>query len=246
MTIRDIRFKEVNFKVYLHTDAHQTFWNNYSMGKWEETTLNFLLENKRDGYFLDIGSWIGPVSLLMSNFYEKVISVDLDPEANRIFSENVRLNNIQNIEHYCHGLGDLEKQIEIDADDLGSSTTNIFNANSSKKIKVLIKKFSDFITNIPDHEKINFIKIDCEGAEYTFLGQLYDYLSNRQLVAIISYHPWVIRKPRYYFIKLYHWIRQLKFKRYYFRKDGTILTMKPFSPLFALYDRFPMADVIES
>jgi FkbM family methyltransferase len=243
---RIAKYRQSEFLVEPNNALESEFWEKFTNEKWEKTTLDFLLGNLRAGHFLDIGSWIGPVSLLMSRHYQKVIAVDFDYVANKSFTNNISLNKIENIQHYSIGLGDEEKTVEIDGDNLGQSTTNVFSKHSVNKIKIKLTTFKKFIHGLPEKELINFIKIDCEGAEYLFLDEVYEYMKNRKLMVTISYHPWVISKPRYYFVKFHHWLRQLQFKRYYFTKEGTIIVKAPWSPLISLYDRFPMADAIES
>jgi FkbM family methyltransferase len=243
---KTVKYRELEFLVECNSELEQAFWEKFTNEGWEKTNLDFLLDHVRGGYFLDIGSWIGPISLLMSRRYQKVIAVDFDIVANRSFSKNISLNNITNIEHYSFGLGEEEKELEVDADELGQSTTNLFSKIAKNKVKVNLKTFTGFVQSLPSQDQINFIKIDCEGAEYLFLVQVYEYMKSKKIFVMISYHPWVVSKPRYYFVKLHHWFRQLWFRRYYFTKDGTVIVKDPGSPLFFLYDRFPMADVIES
>ncbi len=70
-----------SFQVYVNNNDEDSFWKNYRTGEWEPETLDFILSHVKYGWFLDIGSWIGPVSLLMAGKYAKVISVDFDPLA---------------------------------------------------------------------------------------------------------------------------------------------------------------------
>lgn len=247
MTKKRIRKGKTEFIVDLGSIEEEKFWTSYENDDWETQALKFLQGNIQGGYFLDIGSWIGPVTLLMAKHYEKVIAVDLDPVANERFAINVGLNNLKNIDHYNIGLGHKTEEIEINADKLGSSLTSIFESTSSNKIKVKIVRFVEFISKLPNHEKIKFIKIDCEGAEYTFLSQVYKYIHGKNILVIISYHPWVLKKSKYYFSKLYHWLKQLTFKRYYFNKDDSILVKQSYQPLFFKGgEKFPMADIIQS
>jgi hypothetical protein len=139
--------------------------------------------------------------------------------------------------------------MQIDATHLGESTTSLFSEipkSDGNKLSVRVTRFPTFIKSIQNFEKISFIKIDCEGAEYLFLGDVYQFIRGRKIIVHISYHPWVVAKPKYYFTKLFHWIKQLKYKRYYFTKSGMLIIKQPYSPLFSLGDRFPMADFIES
>jgi len=243
---RKVTYRSVTFWVESASAFEEEFWEYYSANKWEPGNLDFMLDHVRRGIFLDIGAWIGPVSLLMSSFYEKVIAVDFDPVSNRTLQNNIALNNITNIEQHAIGVADKEMDIEIDAANLGKSTTNLFSKTSAEKIRVRTMQFRTFIRTIQDAEKISIIKIDCEGAEYLFLKEVYQFIRGRKIIVHISYHPWVLKKPNYYLAKLFHWARQLQFRRYYFTGTGDLLVREPYAPLFFLKDRFPLADFIES
>lgn len=243
---KKVKYKSEEFWVEPKSALEEKFWEDYSTNQWEGNNLEFMYSHIRGGLFLDIGAWIGPVSLLMSRFYDRVIAVDFDPVSNETFKNNIALNSITNIEHHEVGLADKETEMYIDAGSLGESTTSLFSKTNGKKLTVKVVRFNTFIKAINNFEKISFIKIDCEGAEYLFLKDVYAFIKKRKIIVHISYHPWVLKKPTYYFTKLFHWIKQLRFKRYYFSPNGSLIIKKPYSPLFSLTDRFPMADFIES
>lgn len=246
---KKVKYKSVKFWVEPSSVFEEKFWEDYSANKWESNNLDFMIDHARGGYFLDIGAWIGPVSLLMSRYYEKIHAVDFDPVSNKVFRNNITLNNITNIEHHPIGIADKEGEMQIDATNLGVSTTNLFSEipkADESKLTVKVMRFPTFIESIKNFEKISFIKIDCEGAEYLFLEDVYQFIRGKKITVHISYHPWVVKKPKYYFTKVFHWIKQLTFRRYYIAKNGALIIKQPYSPLFSLGDRFPMADFIES
>jgi FkbM family methyltransferase len=246
MSIRTISIEGQRFDVEAFSGKEEHFWNAYESGEWERTALKFMLEHRKGAVFLDIGSWIGPVSLLMSKYYEKVITVDFDPVANKSFRHNLSLNKTSNVTLHEIGLSDRAGKATVNADDLGSSETSLYGKPLGKTLEVDLIRFDEFINRLPERDRIGFIKIDCEGAEYKFLDQVYRFASRQKVMVTISYHPFVLRRPYYYVVKLYHWIRQLPFRRYYFTSAGNIVVKSRFVPLFRLVDNFPMADVIAS
>src|SRR5689334_5985545 len=112
------------------------FWNAYQAGEWERTSLRFMIENRRGKVFLDIGSWIGPVSLLMSILYERVVAIDFDPVANKSFRRNLDLNNTKNVTLHEIGLSDQAGRVTINAENLGSSMTSLYGEASGNTLEV--------------------------------------------------------------------------------------------------------------
>lgn len=241
---RLIEFENNKLHVEGHSKLEDDFWDLYASRKWEYDYLNFMLANRHGRVFLDVGSWIGPVSLLMAGYYDKVVSVDLDPVANESFKRNLEINNIKNVELYELGFSNKADKVKVNTDSLGSSMTSLYGKLSQDTVEVKVMRFDDFIEQSTFKNEIGFIKIDCEGAEYKFLSQVYNFLTKHHAKVIISYHPFVIKKPRYYFVKIFHWLMQLRFRRFYFTKKGLIVK-EPFHPLFKLGDNLPMADVLE-
>jgi FkbM family methyltransferase len=246
MAEHHIRYNEVILKVISNSVLEENFWNLFAAGKWEPEYLFFMVNNRKGKVFLDIGSWIGPVTLLMSKHYDEVLSVDFDPVAIKSFMNNLSLNSISNVTLYELGLSDKTGIIRVGSEALGSSMTSLYTKPLSNSVEVKVIRFDEFVAKLKNKDSIGFIKIDCEGAEYKFLDQIYAFLRKQSVRVLISYHPFVLKKPYYYFIKLYHWLRQLQFTRYYFSTQHGVIVKKPFQPVFKLADNFPMADVIES
>jgi FkbM family methyltransferase len=64
------------------------------MPGWEESTLRFVMETTDEQTtFIDIGAWIGPVSLVASARAKRVIAIEPDPATASELEEIVALNN---------------------------------------------------------------------------------------------------------------------------------------------------------
>jgi FkbM family methyltransferase len=241
---RTVEFAGKKFTVDAATPTEENFWTEFSNGRWEQVSLQFMIDHRKGATFVDIGSWIGPVSLLMSQLYRNVVSVDFDPVANKKFRKNLELNNVKNVSLHEIGLSDAEGTLRVNADDLGSSMTSIYGQVNDNSIEVKVQRFDEFMGSLPVAD-VGFIKIDVEGAEYKFLPQVYRFIRRTGATALVSYHPFVLRKPLYYFTKLKHWLLQLQFNRYYFTSDGRVVFRRRYVPLVRLADNFPMADVLK-
>lgn len=247
--IKTVKTHNHSFSVYVNNDIETHFWEQFSNNQWEPESINFYFSKKRKGVFLDIGSWIGPVSLPMSQLYEKVYSVDFDPVAKERFSKNIELNNIQNIVQLSVGLSNKRGKIKLDPSWFGSSETSLFYSKDSG-VEVELITFKDLMESIPEKEKISFIKIDIEGAEFKILSDLYPFLDMHSCITLISYHPnnmksWVLNKWAWRKFKLVHALKQLRFKKYFISKNG-VKEVSPYDWKYLINSRFALADALES
>ena len=83
-----IQRKNVEFKVTFDPERIE-FWKKYETLKWENEIFDIIEKYvSNDTYFIDIGAWIGPVSLFAKNYAEKLILFEPDPEAFRNLEQN--------------------------------------------------------------------------------------------------------------------------------------------------------------
>lgn len=143
------------------------FWKDEG---WERFTYycikNFSNSNKT---FIDIGAWIGPISLVASKLNKNCHSIEPDPTSFSQLKQNISINNIQNVT--CHNLA-ITNKTEIltlgNDEEIGTSNTRI---NASKNLfKIQGKSLNEFINdlNISCNE-ISMVKLDTEGAETSIL-----------------------------------------------------------------------------
>lgn len=117
------------------------------------------------GIFVDIGANIGKYTIMISNQLKegKVISIEPHPENFKTLKKNIKLNNCKNIipvETACWNKKEVLKLFNHEDQPLLSS--------SIKPSKSYIKINSDALDNILQKlniKKVDFIKIDVEGAE---------------------------------------------------------------------------------
>ena len=78
----------------LRTKLDRAFWTRWLPNGWEADTFDFIENHVREGtVVLDIGAWIGPISLYAAALGGRVISLEPDPVAYASLAENVRLND---------------------------------------------------------------------------------------------------------------------------------------------------------
>jgi predicted nicotinamide N-methyase len=74
-------------------DDQPTFWDRVEAGAWEPGTLLALQPLLGPGVlFLDIGAWVGPLSLFAAGMGARVIAVEADPRAEVQLRRNLAAN----------------------------------------------------------------------------------------------------------------------------------------------------------
>ena len=89
----EIQRNNVKFKVLYSPDRIE-FWKKFEVNKWENETIQILEKYLTpETYFIDIGAWIGPITLYASKFANKIIAFEPDPVAFDILQKNIELNS---------------------------------------------------------------------------------------------------------------------------------------------------------
>lgn len=139
--------------------------------------------NYSDGCFIDCGAFIGDTVKGFIKWngenYKKVFAFEPDPE-NFIKLENlIKENNYKNIEIFNCGVWNEKTQLHFNANGVGSCLTE------SGDITVNV----DSIDNIVGDNRVNFIKMDIEGAELSALqGAIKTLERDKPILAICVYH----------------------------------------------------------
>lgn len=192
----------INMKVTKHNttfDVTETsnlsFWRDvYHV--WENDTFNFLFKHfDKEKAFIDIGSWIGPISLVAAKHSKQCICFEPDDVAYTEFKSNIALNDINNIVLENKAVS-IHKQIELGATELGTSITRADCSENAKTYNCLT--IQDIFTKYDLSERnVSVIKIDVEGHESELLQD--KFLWNLNLPMHISLHPgWKSNKAQYY------------------------------------------------
>lgn len=133
-------------------------------------------EINEDDIVIDIGGNIGTFSILAASHAKKgkVFSFEPMPDNYNLLKENIRLNRVRNIYPACFGVLDKKKRVEffINSKDTGGHSINEI-SNEPRNKKIIIKCIA--LKDIFDKNNIkncNFLKLDCEGAEYPILLNL--------------------------------------------------------------------------
>lgn len=139
---------------------------------FEELEINFMLNLLKPGdIFIDIGANIGMFSTLASKEVGssgKVVSFEPFPETFSRLSQNIKLNDLENVDLRNIGLSYKPDNLMFYYSDNGFDAWNSFAPSNDFKLKKSINirvSTLDSELNDLDKTKIKFIKIDVEGWE---------------------------------------------------------------------------------
>lgn len=91
-------------RVQARTDLERAFWAPFAEAArtgaaaqgWQDATLSFVAARAARGVvFVDIGAWIGPVSLLAASRGARVLALEPDPVARAALEENLAVNGLK-------------------------------------------------------------------------------------------------------------------------------------------------------
>lgn len=188
---RDIELKVVESKL----GSTNEFWNNH-FSFWEEDTFDFIFKYlDKEKIFIDIGAWIGPISLIAAQHSKQCICFEPDEIAYNEFIQNIELNNIKNISLENKAIS-IHKQIQLGAPSLGESMTRDECNENSKTYECLnlLEIFTKY--NILEKD-VSVLKIDVEGHESELLQD--KFLWDLNVPMYISLHPfWKSNKEKFY------------------------------------------------
>ncbi|MEM1313818.1 MAG: FkbM family methyltransferase [Pseudomonadota bacterium] len=153
------------FTLRARTKEQETFWTSLDAG-WEEETLAFVEAHAAPGrVFVDIGAWIGPISLLAARKGARVLALEPDPVARAALEENLALNGLK--------AQILPQALHADAGGLtlyggrrglGASTTSALGVSKGDPVHVDTVTAEDVAALAGDAPA--FMKVDVEGHEY--------------------------------------------------------------------------------
>ncbi|MDH3691590.1 MAG: FkbM family methyltransferase [Gammaproteobacteria bacterium] len=214
--MRSVTLQGLTFQV--DESGFERFWDKADSGRWEPSTIRLLRTCIRHGdVYVDVGGWIGPTVLLAAAFTDHVYAFEPDPVAFRTLEKNVALNPDLR-EHIalneaaiwtCDGEVELRNSKEF-GDSTSSLVLDVDAITASTHAVTLESARSQFVG-----ERVDFIKVDIEGGEYSLIPAWATYLSQHRPTLFVSMHsaylmkhtkgwrPWVLLRLVWKGLKLY-------------------------------------------
>lgn len=180
-------------QVTFFAEGNDYDWQIMSDGTWEADTFALLDRFLRPGdTMLDMGAWIGPVSLYCAAKVKKCYAFEPDPVAYKQLVHNISLNpgfekkiNVMHMAVTPDGK-DVRLYARFSHGDSGSSLLKrVKSVNSYVDVKSVT--FDQFLAQHPN-ERFDFIKMDVEGSEFKLLPLMRAYLEQQRPTLLISFH----------------------------------------------------------
>jgi FkbM family methyltransferase len=188
------QIKKNNITFNIDEPISSGFWSSMEIGDWEPYTFKIIDKYvNKNSICIDLGAWIGPITLYTSKLCETIHSIEPDKIA---FEQLVRHSklNINNIHLYNHAIADYDGKLTLGCDvNLGSSTTRINQNNNLFEINCCTLSTFCINNNI---DRVDFLKIDVEGCEEFILNDIYFFKKYKPIVYIQLHNFWFSDKSK--------------------------------------------------
>lgn len=168
---------------------------------WESMETNYFLSKiKKGNIILDIGANIGYYTLLFSKLVGskgKVFSFEPDPDNFRILSKNVFFNKLRNVVLVNKAVSDKTGKLNLFLDEMNKGDHRSYDSNDGRKsIEINSISLDDYFKAYKG--KIDFIKIDTQGAEGMILRGMGKVLKSRKNIQIVcEFWPMGLSKSKF-------------------------------------------------
>jgi FkbM family methyltransferase len=170
---------------------HVGWWRRASLNRWEPHTfeiLDRLLDQNR--VFLDIGAWIGPTTLYASKRCREVLCLEPDRTAYEHLLLNLRLNGLRNVIPFNVALADtdsMQMMGSFSGQGGDSFTSLLAHTNGGDAFPVMGMRWQTWL-DLCKPPKIDVIKVDIEGGEFSLLPSMTSYLAQNKPALYLSIH----------------------------------------------------------
>jgi FkbM family methyltransferase len=187
----------VRGKSLLIADDKPTFWDRVEAGTWEESTFAVLDRYvDADTTLLDLGAWVGPVSLYGAARGARVVAVEADPAALVQLRANLDANP-----DLAARITIVDRAIAPDAQPVrmgarrkpGDSMSSALLAGADSHWDAAAVTPEALAATLGAPARL-FVKLDIEGGEYALLPAMGALLDAPATALLLSLHPKILRE----------------------------------------------------
>lgn len=172
-------------------------WKGWETGDLERELFSFVSGNGRsDHVFLDVGAWIGCVTLLAARKFSRVYAFEADPVSVEDLRENIRLNQLDNVVVVPKFVADSGGSRTLYSMHSGNNSgSSMFHVDGKTSWEVESIRLDEFITGNIDEGAPIVLKMDIEGAEYAVLPTLARMFEGARIDQFcLSLHPFLLAR----------------------------------------------------
>lgn len=192
--MQEVFLNERPFRVRSDRPEIADFWSNAVAGGWERETLDFLSRTLTpERWFLDVGAWIGPVSLAASTYGAGVVALEPDPTAFAELEANFLANGIAGEAVNAAVDRDRGELVLHSFKGAGSSCTSVLQRETGgERFTTPTITLGDALARVPEERDL-VIKVDIESHEYAIADDIVAVFAEPRVKALhLSLHPGVI------------------------------------------------------
>ncbi|WP_242928885.1 FkbM family methyltransferase [Pontibacter vulgaris] len=162
------------------------FWYTHSLDElFIEEVYKFKTSIKTP-LVIDCGANWGLSILYFKKLYpqSRIIAYEADPNIYKLLSNNLKQFAFENIEIYNTAIWNEETDLPFSVDGALGGTISTLGINTENQVNIKSIKLSSILK---EEKRVDFLKIDIEGAEYEVLKECYESLSNVDRI-FVEYH----------------------------------------------------------
>ena len=173
--------------------THDTFWDTCE-GGWERGTFEVLTSRLGPGStFVDVGAWIGPMTLVAAACGARVIAYEPDPAAADELTANVALNPAIDVTIHRVALWTSTGSRELHGGPAGlGESMSSFSGRSGRLGSTTVATI-DARQAAASWDPSAMVKIDVEGAEYRVMPRLARFVAEHHPTVVLSVHGYDVR-----------------------------------------------------
>jgi FkbM family methyltransferase len=187
--VTDRRVRIGGSSVVVDGTVQPAFWDLVDADRWEAATVSVVAGRAAPGaWFVDVGAWIGPLTLLAAARGARVVAYEPDPVARAQLEANLARNPdlapLVEVRPVALGRRAGPGRLDGGPHGLGSSLSRLVPRGG---IEIAIRDAAAEAETEP-FRSATLVKIDVEGAEHTVVPRLRRYLAAQRPPLLLSLH----------------------------------------------------------
>jgi FkbM family methyltransferase len=178
---------------FVVVDDKATFWDRFAQGRWEPETLAVIAKTVGAGITLvDIGAWVGPITLAAAALGARVLAFEPDPRAFELLDANIAANPelASRIAIWQRAVAPRAGRLRFGSPRKpGDSMGSVLLSASAAAIWEAEAVTPQDVAKLVDGRERIVLKIDIEGGEYGLLPAIAPLLTRATRAALVAFHP---------------------------------------------------------